>query len=180
MASKTKKQREAKLVNLHIVHDKSQPLSEGYKQVVWKSPFLKNYKAESVDRILIEGVAHRLGGLARMEFFNECWRVLKWQTQCELVVPHWLHMAAVSDPMAGWPPMSEMSFMFLIEQWRKNNGLLYYPLKCDFEPTFGVSLDGDIAMKAKEAQDYANKHSANAIIALRVTLLKVHRRASTG
>lgn len=159
----------------------STAIKDGYKPMLgFDYLALKKLKPESVDAIFCEAFLHRVGGATRIDFFNECWRILKWNTQTEIVAPYWSHVTAGADPLSQWPPISELTFAFLSEPWRKANGFVDYPLRCDFEPLYATHLDAEMQAKSEEARQFSTKHYLNTIVAMRVTLIKAHRHAGTG
>src|SRR6266436_2381761 len=124
-----------------------------------------------VDTIFIADYLQRLDGRERINFMNECGRVLKVGAQLIVKVPHWSSMRSVSDPMVAWPPLCEASFVYFNKDWRKNEKV-DYGITCDFDFGYGFGLDGDVQIRNQEYQQQAIKHWNNAAIDLHVTLTR--------
>jgi hypothetical protein len=125
-----------------------------------------------VDGIVCNHFFEHLTGAQRMQFMDEVWRVLKMGSQITLVVPYWSSMRAIQDPTHQWPPVCEASFVYFNKSWRDENKLSHYPIKCNFEYTYGYAIDTDLAVRNQEWQMFAIKHYIQAINDLQVTLTK--------
>lgn len=113
-----------------------------------------------------------LTGAQRMLFMDECWRVLKPDAQLLIVVPYWSSMRSIQDPTHQWPPVCETSFLYFNKKWRDDNKLSHYQIKCDFDFSYGYSLDNDLMVRNMEWQQFAVKHYVQAVNDLQVALTK--------
>lgn len=129
-----------------------------------------------VDMIYCEYFFQRLDGLERITFLNECYRILKNNTQIMIIVPYWATSRAVMDPLCKWPPIAGESFQFYRKKWREENNFAHYPIECDFEFTCGMTLDPEVALKNREVQEFQGKYYINTLLDLHVTLMKVTRK----
>lgn len=91
------------------------------------------FKDESVDAIFASHFVEHLDGFERMKFMDECHRILKPGGKMRLVHPYYKSVRAVQDPTHKWPPISENSYFYWDKNWREQNKLDHYPIKCDFE-----------------------------------------------
>jgi ubiquinone/menaquinone biosynthesis C-methylase UbiE len=107
----------------------------------------------SVDEVVASHVLEHLtpdtgvdpGG--RRHFMNELYRVLKPNPvgkvdyKATVITPHWASNRAYGDPSHVWPPISEMTFLYYNEAWRKVNAPHLDGYACDFEvmqPTYSI------------------------------------------
>lgn len=125
-----------------------------------------------VDSIHSSHFFEHLTGAQRMAFMDECWRILKVGSQMAIITPHWSSMRAVQDPTHQWPPIAETSYLYFNKNWREQNKLSHYPIKCDFDFGYGHAVDNDVAVLCTEAQNFRKKFYVNAILDLHVTLTK--------
>lgn len=125
-----------------------------------------------VDELHCSHFFEHLTGKERMSFMDECWRVMKSKTQLIIICPHWSSMRSVQDPTHQWPPVAEASFLYFNKQWREDNKLSHYAITCDFDYTYGFSMDNDTVVRNVEYQQFAVKHYNNAVLDLHVTLTK--------
>jgi hypothetical protein len=89
---------------------------------------------ETVGTIICSHVLQYLSGPERIEAWNEWYRVLQPAGRVQVVVPYYSHVRAFAHPLTQFPPLSELSFMFLSREFREANPAHPVPgLECDFE-----------------------------------------------
>lgn len=99
--------------------------------------------------------------MERVHFLNELYRVLKPGAKCTLIAPHWSSCRAYGDPTHKWPPVSEFSFFYWKKEWRMANAPhtdasnLKGGFTCNFDVTWGYSLEPGVAMRNQEYQQMA-------------------------
>lgn len=114
----------------------------------------------------------------RIHFVNELWRVMRQDAKCSLVAPHWSSCRAYGDPTHQWPPISEFYFFYLNRQWREQNAphtdIANNPqgFDCNFDATWGYSLEPGVAMRNQEYQQYAMVYLKEACQDIICTLIK--------
>lgn len=110
----------------------------------------------------------------RPRFMDECYRVLKPLSQLTIITPYWSSMRSIQDYTHEWPPVCEQSFLYFNKDWRTQNKLTHglYEMKCDFDFTYGYSLDNDLLVRNQEWQQFALKHYIQSANDLIVTLTK--------
>jgi predicted SAM-dependent methyltransferase len=108
---------------------------------------------ESVDAIFSSHFVEHLDGFERMKFFDECYRILKPGGKMRHLHPYYKSVRAVQDPTHKWPPLSENSYLYWDKNWREQNKLDHYPIKCDFEfNIFYAWQDPTVANKNEETR----------------------------
>lgn len=126
-----------------------------------------------VDRIFTSHFFEHLDGPERVDFMEECWRVLKVAGQVVIICPFWSSRRAAQDPYHKWPPVTETSFLYFVEHWRQDNKLTHYPIKCNFNFSYGYALDPELTLRAEAVQQDAIAHQVNSVMDIHVTLTKV-------
>lgn len=126
----------------------------------------------SIEEVHSSHFFEHLTGPERMPFMDEMWRVMKDEAQATIIVPYYASMRAVQDPTHAWPPVCETSFLYFNRQWREQNGLDHYPLKCNFDFAYGYAMDGAWSLKSQEVRDFAVRQYINVVADLHVTLTK--------
>ena len=128
----------------------------------------------SVEEVNCSHFLEHLSGVERVGFMNELYRILAPGAQATIITPYWNNMRAVQDPSHQWPPVSEGSYLYFNENWRKANGLEHYlGLTCNFDFAYGYSINGEWANRNEEARAFAVRHYMNVVDDLHVTLTKV-------
>ena len=130
------------------------------------------WKSNSVAEIFCTYFFNYLDGYERNKLMDECWRVLKPEGTLQIKVPHWSSMRSTCDPFYKWPPISEVSFMVYNKEWRERNEQDHYPIKCDFDYSYGYGLDPALNTRSDDYKQTAVKHYNNAVLDLLVTLKK--------
>jgi hypothetical protein len=143
---------------------------------------------ESVDEIecsnFVEHIPH---GDSRhdpfFQFFDEIYRVLKpaefdpvnpnipTKGFARIVCPYYSSIRAWQDP-THQRAISEMSFLYLNKEWRKNNQLDHYPISCDFDFYYGYVITPEWQNRSQEAQQFAIQHYINVVTDISVQLVK--------
>ena len=124
--------------------------------------------SDSVDEVHCSHFVEHLTGIERIHFVNELYRVLKMGGKAQIIVPHWASCRAYGDLTHQWPPVSEFWFYYLSKEWRAQNAPHNDGYVCDFEATWGYSLNPAIQARNQEYQMYAlsnHKEAAQDIIA---------------
>jgi len=114
----------------------------------------------------------------RVHFLNELYRVMKVGAKATIIVPHWSSCRAYGDPTHTWSPMSEFLWYYLSRAWRQQNAphtdseSWMNGLKCNFEVTWGYSLDQMTSMKNQEQQQFCIQHYKDVVQDMIATLTK--------
>ena len=125
--------------------------------------------------------------MERVHFINELWRVLKAGAKATLICPHWSSCRAYGDPTHKWPPVSEFAFFYWKRDWRMANAPhtditnlktgfntnLDCGLSCNFDVTWGYSLNPEVAMRNQEYQQMAMTYYKEACLDVIATLTKL-------
>jgi hypothetical protein len=166
-----------------IVKTKSSDYVFDLLQFPWKQ-----IKTSSVDEIecsnFVEHIPH---GDSRhdpfFKFFDEIYRVLKpaefdpknpnipTKGFVTITCPYYSSIRAWQDP-THQRAISEASFLYLNKQWRIDNKLDHYPVKCDFDFTYGYSVGPEWQTRSEEARVFAIQHYINVVSDIQVVLTK--------
>jgi predicted SAM-dependent methyltransferase len=132
-------------------------------------PFADNSVEEAHCSHFFEHVPHLLRG----KFADELYRVLAPGGKATFITPYFQSIRATQDFTHEWPPVSPNSYLYFNKGWRDTNKLTHghYDLKCDFDFTYGYSINGAWTTKAEEARNFAINHYNNVIDDLHVTLV---------
>ncbi len=125
-----------------------------------------------VDRLYCAYYLHRLDMPGRLDFFHECWRVLKDGGQLAFVVPHWSCESAYADPRAKWPPFCASFLTCLNRKWREENKITLPDVRCNFECDSGYGLDTELLHRNQDYQMHALRYWTNTARDLHVTLAR--------
>jgi len=126
----------------------------------------------SVEEIFCSHFFEHIAGPQRIPFMDECYRILIPKGKMTIIVPYWSSPRAIQDPMHMWPPVAESSFLYFDKGWREANKLTHYLGTCDFEFSYGYSLDPETALKTQDVQYFHVKHYINAVSDMQVNLTK--------
>jgi hypothetical protein len=129
------------------------------------------YADETVEEIVCEHMFHLVPGHLRGKFMDEIYRLLIPTGKLSLSVPYYNHMRAVQDFMHAWPPICEASFLYFNKQWRETNRI-EYQVACDFDFSYGYSVEADTAGRNEETRSFWLKHYVNAATDLQVVMTK--------
>lgn len=133
---------------------------------------------QSVSEVWCSHFVEHLEPHERCHFFNELYRILKPNRRengrdvegfATIVVPHWGSCRAYGDPTHRWPPMGEMFWYYLCEDWRlsqaphtdKRHWEQGY--NCHLECRWGNSWNPAIAARNEEWKAFAALHYREAI-----------------
>ncbi|MEO5628098.1 MAG: hypothetical protein ABIQ89_04410 [Candidatus Saccharimonadales bacterium] len=161
--------------------------SADYVQDLLKFPW-KQFKDNSVDEIecshFVEHIPHGNGyNDPFFEFFDEIYRILKpaefdpvnpnipIRGFASITCPYYSSMRAWQDP-THQRAISEASFLYLNKQWRVDNKLDHYPVTCDFDFSYGYSVNQNWQQRSDEARGFAMTHYINAVDDIQVQLVK--------
>ena len=135
-------------------------------------------EADSVEEAHSSHFLEHLTGDERVKFFNELHRVMKKGAKALIITPHWASNRAYGDPTHRWPPVSEMAFMYLSEEWRKSQAIhtdkSINPdgYDCDFEATWGYSLHPTLNTRNEEYRQFAMQNYKEAAQDMWATVTK--------
>ena len=113
----------------------------------------------------------------RVHFLNELYRVMAPGAKAQIIVPHWGSCRAYGDPTHQWPPCGEFMFYYWKRDWRMANaphtdvGNLPGGFNCNFEVTWGYSMEPGIALRNQEMQQFAFTYYKEAIQDMIATLV---------
>jgi SAM-dependent methyltransferase len=132
-------------------------------------PFADNSVEEVHCSHFFEHVPHMLRG----KFMEEVYRILVPNGKATFITPYYNSIRATQDFTHEWPPVSPNSYLYFNKGWRETNKLTHghYDLKCDFDFTYGYSINAAWTTKNEEARNYAITHYTNVIDDLHVTLV---------
>lgn len=132
---------------------------------VWPLP------SGSVEEAFSGYLLNRIPGEKRTEWMQELWRVLSVGGKCTMIVPYWSSPRAIQDPCSAWPPLAEQSFLYWNKSFRETNKLPAVE-GCDFDFTYGYTLDPETSTRNDETRPFWIKHYMNAVSDLQVVLTK--------
>lgn len=119
------------------------------------------WKNDSVEEAHASHVLEHFPAAGRFNFMNELYRVLKPGAKATIITPHWASCRAYGDLTHQWPPVSEFFWFYLKREWRMANAphtdAKHFPggLDCNFEVTWGYSLEPGVASRNQEYQQFA-------------------------
>jgi predicted SAM-dependent methyltransferase len=96
-------------------------------------------------------------------FMDECYRILKTDSWMHVIVPSGRSNRAFWDPTHRRFFMQE-TFLYFSSEWRKQNGLQHYRVKCNFGVDVGHSLPNEEALRAPDAQKTRFDHYWNVTV----------------
>lgn len=161
--------------------------STDYVVDLMKFPW-KQFKDNSVDEIecshFVEHIPHGDGYHDPFfKFFDEIHRILKpakfdpenpnipIRGFANIVCPYYSSMRAWQDP-THQRAISEASFLYLNKQWRKDNNLDHYPVKCNFDFSYGYGMSPEWANRSDDSRGFALRHYANVVDDIQILLIK--------
>ena len=128
-------------------------------------------KSGSVSEMTCANVFEFVPGRDRGKFMDEVYRVLSVGGKALFSVRYWNTSSAIQDYQYEWPPLVEASFLYFNKGWRDAQGLKR-DLVCDFDFTYGYSVEPDTAGKADEVRSHNIKHYTNVVQVLQIALVK--------
>lgn len=132
------------------------------------------FEDESVDEIHASHFFEHIPQADRPKFMDEIYRILIPGGKAAIITPYYKSPRATQDFTHQWPPISEETYLYFNKNWRVTNKLThgYYSMLCDFDFTYGYSVDPIWSLKNDELKNFAMKHYWNVIADLWVTLIK--------
>lgn len=136
------------------------------------------WKDGSVEEVHASHFIEHLTSPERIHFFNELYRVLRVGGKATIITPHWASNRAYGDPTHQWPPVAEMAWYYLLRSWRTEQAphtdVQWNPqgFSCDFDATWGYSLNPLIAPRNPEYQQHALQFFKEAATDMIATLTK--------
>jgi len=125
-----------------------------------------------VDEIHASHFVEHLDAEERVHFVNELYRILKPGAKASIIVPHWNSCRAYGDLTHKWPPVSEFWFYYLSAEWRSINAPHNVDYKCNFQATWGYSMNQALLTRNQEYQNYALSNYKEAAQDIIATLIK--------
>jgi hypothetical protein len=127
-------------------------------------------------------ISHFVEHVQKLEpFMDELWRIVKspWvnkegekmTSKVTIICPYYSSMRAMQDPQ-HIRPISEATFLYYNEDWRKVNKLDHYGIRADFNFSYGYQFVPEWVSRSQETRDFAVKHYNNVITDIYVTLVK--------
>jgi hypothetical protein len=161
--------------------------SSDYVQDLLKFPW-KQFKDNSVDEIecshFVEHIPHGNGyNDPFFQFFDEIHRILKpaefspdnpnipIKGFASITCPYYSSMRAWQDP-THQRAISEASFLYLNKKWREDQHLDHYPVKCDFDFSYGYAVSPDWQNRSDDTRNFATAHYINIVNDIQVILTK--------
>lgn len=136
------------------------------------------WKDGSVAEIHMSHVMEHFAGKDRPKICNEIYRVLRVGGKATVITPHWNSNRAYGDFTHQWPPISEMWYYYLSKTWRAENApdndIKFNPdgYDCDFDCTWGYSINQVFQAKHQEAMQFAIQHYRDAVLDITSTWVK--------
>lgn len=127
------------------------------------------FKSNSVDEAFCSHFVEHVGCL--MKFMDECYRIMKPGAKLTILAPYYTSMRCWQDP-THVRAISEASFLYYNKDWRVQNKLDHYPIKADFDYTYGYVISQEWASRAEEAKLFAIRHYWNVVSDIQVTMTK--------
>ena len=155
----------------HIGIDIESAPNVDYVMDIRKTPW--PIESGAVERIFTSHFFEHLDGPERVAFCEEAWRVLEVSGQLIIIGPYWSSRRAVQDPYHKWPPLAETSFLYFVEHWRKDQHLDHYPIKCNFNFSYGFATAPELNAKSDDVRQFAQANYVNAISDIHVTMTKI-------
>jgi predicted SAM-dependent methyltransferase len=96
-------------------------------------------------------------------FMDECYRILQPDGWMTIIVPSGRSNRAFMDPTHRRFLMQE-TFLYLNEQWRTQNGLQHYRVRCNFGIDVGHTMPQEEGLRSQEAQATRIMHYWNTTV----------------
>ena len=137
------------------------------------------WEDNSVDEIHASHFLEHLTAQERVHFYNEAYRVMKPGAKGTIITPHWASNRAYGDPTHQWPPVAEMSFFYLAQEWRNTQAphtdIKWNPqgFSCNFNASWGYSFSPELGVRNSEYVQFALANYKEAAQDLHCTLTKL-------
>lgn len=106
-----------------------------------------------------------------LKFFDELYRIMKVGAQISIIAPYYSSIRCWQDP-THTRAISENTFLYANKGWREQNKLDHYPVKADFDFSYGYALDQAWQLRSAEATAFAIKHYINVVSDIHVTMTR--------
>lgn len=132
----------------------------------------------SVEEIHASHFLEHLTAMQRVHFMNEAFRVLKDGGKATIITPHWASNRAYGDFTHQWPPVAEMFFYYLKQEWRNTQAphtdKKWNPqgYSCNFDATWGYSFSPELGARHPEHVQFALQNYKEAAQDIHATLVK--------
>ncbi len=123
----------------------------------------------SVDEIVCNHYIEHTKDL--IAFMNELHRIMVPGGSALIRAPYYNSMRAWQDP-THTRAISEATFLYYNKDWREANKLDHYPIKCDFDYSYGYDFTPDWAMRSEESKAFAVRHYTNVVMDIQAVLIK--------
>lgn len=130
------------------------------------------FKSAQVEAIYASHFFEHIPQNLRFQFMDECYRLLVPGGKMAIICPYYSSVRAVQDPTHQWPPIAEWTFLYFNKGWREQNKLDHYPVKCDFDFTYGYAFYPQWAGRSEEQRQFAIQHHINVVSDIHVELTK--------
>ena len=114
----------------------------------------------------------------RINVVNEAYRVLQDGGKFTVITPHWCSNRAYGDMTHQWPPVAEMWFYYLKQEWRDSQAphtdAKWNPngYTCNFDATWGYSFAPELAAYNQERVQFHLQNYKEAAQDIHATLTK--------
>lgn len=123
----------------------------------------------SVDEIVCNHYIEHTKDL--IAFMNELYRIMVPGGTAIIRAPYYNSMRSWQDP-THTRSISEATFLYYNQDWLKANRLDHYPIKANFDFSYGYDFAPDWAMRSEEAKAFAVRHYTNVIMDIQAVLIK--------
>ena len=132
----------------------------------------------TVDEIHASHFLEHLTPKQRMHFMNEAFRVMKEGAKATVITPHWASNRSYGDMTHQWPPVAEMFYYYLSQEWRDSQAphtdRKWNPdgFNCNFAATWGYSFSAELNTRNQEYVQFALQNYKEAAQDMHATLVK--------
>ena|SRR5712664_528206 len=130
------------------------------------------FKDDTVEEIWCSHFLEHVPNKLRFAFMDECYRILFAGGKAAFLFPYYSSMRAIQDPTHEWPPLCEFSFLYFNKQWREQNKLDHYPVKCDFDYSYNYAINPAFVGRSQEFLAGAIPTMLNIVTDQSVTMVK--------
>jgi predicted SAM-dependent methyltransferase len=131
------------------------------------------FKDSSVEEVNCSHFFEHVPAKLRTKFMDELYRVMAPGAKAQFVTPYFTSVRATQDFTHEWPPVSQNSYLYFNKGWRDQNKLTHghYEMVCDFDFTYGYSINANWAARNDEARAFAVQNYCGSVDDLHVTLV---------
>lgn len=133
---------------------------------------------DSVGEVHCSHFLEHLGGIQRVTFMNELYRVLQVGGVARFIVPHYASSRAYGDFTHQWPPIGEFYWFYLNATWRKTQAphtcasFVPFGYACNFSAGWGNAMHPKWLTRNQEMQQFAAENYREAIQDLHIQITK--------